>query len=152
MLTSKRERFKDAFKIGATRFVTKPIEKDELFEALDSAVASLVGCGTVTVKYNGEDCTVRQRDIYMVEAKRDYVKIYLKDKVCESNHSLKDFAENLDDRLFISVHRSYLVNMLYVSDIKNGYVELSGGKKVSVARRKSKEVHQKIIEFDVNYR
>lgn len=33
MLTSKRERFKDAFKIGATRFVTKPIEKDELFEA-----------------------------------------------------------------------------------------------------------------------
>ena len=64
----------------------------------------------------------------MVEAKRDYVKIYLKDKVCESNHSLKDFAENLDDRLFISVHRSYLVNMLYVSDIKNGYVELSGEK------------------------
>ncbi len=42
--------------------------------------------------------------------------------------------------------------MLYVSDIKNGYVELSGGKKVSVARRKSKEVHQKIIEFDVNCR
>ncbi len=69
MLTSKRERFKDAFKIGATRFVTKPIEKDELFEALDSAVASLAGYGTVTVKYNGEDCTVRQRDIYMVEAK-----------------------------------------------------------------------------------
>ena len=144
--------FKDAFKIGATRFVTKPIEKDELFEALDSAVASLAGYGTVTVKYNGEDCTVRQRDIYMVEAKRDYVKIYLKDKVCESNHSLKDLAENLDDRLFIYVHRSYLVNMLYVSDIKNGYVELSGGKKVSVARRKSKEVHQKIIEFDVNCR
>lgn len=152
MLTAKRERFKEAFKIGATRFVTKPIEKEELFEAFDSAIQSFVGYESVTVKYNGKDCTFRQRDICMVEAKGDYVKIYLKDKVFESNQSLKDFAEKLDDRIFLSVHRSYLVNMLYVCDIKNGYLELSGGKKVPVARRKSKDVLQKIIDFDVNYR
>lgn len=152
MLTNKRERFKEAFKIGATRFVTKPIEIDEIFEALNNAFMSFAGSDMVTVKYKGKDCTLRQRDIYMVEAKGDYVKIHLKDKVCESNLSLKDFTEKLDDRIFLVVHRSYIVNMIYVSEIKNGYLELSGGKKVPIARRKNKDVLQKIIDFDVNYR
>lgn len=85
MLTSKRERFKEAFKIGATRFVTKPIDQEELFEALDNAFESCLGFEKITVKYKGNDCVMRQRDIYMIEAQRDYVKIYSKDKIFESS-------------------------------------------------------------------
>lgn len=41
MLTSKRERFKDAFKVGASRFVTKPIDKEELYEAIENALKDI---------------------------------------------------------------------------------------------------------------
>ena len=137
MLTSKRERFKEAFKIGATRFVTKPIDQEELFEALDNAFESCLGFEKkLTVKYKGNDCVMRQRDIYMIEAQRDYVKIYSKDKIFESSQSLKVFAEQLDKRIFILVHRSYLVNMMHIYDICNDYLELADGKRVPVSRRK----------------
>lgn len=152
MLTSKRERFKEAFKIGATRFVTKPIDQEELFEALDNAFESCLGFEKITVKYKGNDCVMRQRDIYMIEAQRDYVKIYSKDKIFESSQSLKVFAEQLDKRIFILVHRSYLVNMMYIYDICNDYLELVDGKRVPVSRRKSAEVRQKVFDFDVNKR
>lgn len=152
MLTSKRERFKEAFKIGATRFVTKPIDQEELFEALDNAFESCLGFEKITVKYKGNDCVMRQRDIYMIEAQRDYVKIYSKDKIFESSQSLKVFAEQLDKRIFILVHRSYLVNMMHIYDICNDYLELADGKRVPVSRRKSAEVRQKVFDFDVNKR
>lgn len=152
MLTSKRERFKEAFKIGATRFVTKPIDQEELFEALDNAFESCLGFEKITVKYKGNDCVMRQRDIYMIEAQRDYVKIYSKDKIFESSQSLKVFAEQLDKRIFILVHRSYLVNMMHIYDICNDYLELADGKRVPVSRRKSEEVRQKVFDFDVNKR
>lgn len=152
MLTSKRERFKEAFKIGATRFVTKPIDPEELFEALDNAFESCLGFEKITVKYKGNDCVMRQRDIYMIEAQRDYVKIYSKDKIFESSQSLKVFAEQLDKRIFILVHRSYMVNMMYIYDICNDYLELVDGKRVPVSRRKSAEVRQKVFDFDVNKR
>lgn len=152
MLTSKRERFKEAFKIGATRFVTKPIDQEELFEALDNAFESCLGFEKITVKYKGNDCVMRQRDIYMIEAQRDYVKIYSKDKIFESSQSLKVFAEQLDKRIFILVHRSYLVNMMHIYDICNDYLELADGKRVPVSRRKSAEVGQKVFDFDVNKR
>lgn len=79
---------------------------------------------------------MRQRDIYMIEAQKDYVKIYSKDKIFESSHSLKVFAEQLDKRIFILVHRSYLVNMMYIYDICNDYLQLVDGKRVPVSRRK----------------
>ena len=43
MLTSKVERFKEAFKIGAFRFVTKPIEEQEVFDAMDDVRARMIG-------------------------------------------------------------------------------------------------------------
>ena len=43
MLSAKRERFKDAFKIGAYRFVTKPIDILKLEEAINDAEKTYEG-------------------------------------------------------------------------------------------------------------
>ncbi len=148
MLTSKRERFKEAFKIGATRFVTKPIEKEEFFEALDNAFLSLAGYEMIKLKYRGEDCFLQQREIEVIEANRDYLKIYSKGKVFESNKSLKTIWDDLDERIFIVVHRSYIINVLYVLDVYKHYIKMNNGGKVPISRRRNKEVVQKIIDFD----
>ena len=47
MLSAKRERFKDAFKIGAYRFVTKPIDILELEEAINDAEKTLLGYSSI---------------------------------------------------------------------------------------------------------
>jgi len=47
MLTSKAERFKEAFKIGAFRFVTKPILAEEFFEAVDEVRERMTGMAKI---------------------------------------------------------------------------------------------------------
>jgi len=151
MLSSKRERFKDAFKIGAKRFVTKPVNEKEFYEALSAVIYSWAGSGLIEVSNNGEKCTISQREIKYIESKKDYLKIYTYKTDFEINESLKIFMEKLDQRIFLQSHRSKIVNLLYVLDMDKEWLYLNGGEKIPVSRRKYKEVHQKIIEFDKNW-
>lgn len=78
MLSSKRERFKDAFKIGAKRFVTKPVDEKEFYEALNAAIYSLAGARLIEVCHNGEkmyNISTRNK-IYRVK-KRLFKNLYL---------------------------------------------------------------------------
>lgn len=148
MLTSKRERFKEAFKIGASRFVTKPIEKEELYEALDNAFLSLIGYESIKAKYNSKQCSILQREIQVIESHRDFLKIYTKDKEFESNESLKSIAKELDENLFVLSHRSYLINLIHVCAVREAYILMDRGMKIPISRRNMKEVVQKIVDFD----
>lgn len=88
ILTSKRERFKDAFKIRAYRFVTKPIDLEELEEALDDARSALLGYGKVELKFEMITYKIFQYQIDYLQVRGDYVKIYVGEKICESTRAL----------------------------------------------------------------
>lgn len=148
MLTGKQERFKEAFKIGAYRFVTKPVDVVELKEALDDVRKTLLGYEEVELKFNLTLCKVQQRHIEYIESCGDYVKIYVEGKVCESNRTLKKWEEELDSRLFIECHKSYIVNLRSVKEVKKDMLILENGEKIPIARRRKSEVLQKFIEYD----
>lgn len=148
MLTSKRELFKEAFKIGAYRFVTKPIDVDELEEALDDARNNLLGYAQVELKYSMISCNILQYQIDYLQACGDYVKIYVDEKVFESTRSLKSWKEELDSRLFIVCHKSYIVNLRSVSRIKKDTLLLKNGETIPIARRRRGETFKAFIEFD----
>lgn len=149
MLTSKRERFKDAFKIGAYRFVTKPIDVVELEEALDDARSTLLGYIQVELKFGTVPCKVFQYQIDYLQACGDYVKIYVGEKVCESTRPLKSWKEELDSRLFIDCHKSYIVNLRSVKRVEKDTILLENGEKILIARRRRGDVLQAFIEFDI---
>lgn len=149
MLTGKRERFKEAIKIGVVRFVTKPIEKDEFFEAIDYAFSSLMGFEMLELSYEGVHCLIQQRHIQVIESHRDYLKIYTKERIFESNYSFRALCDILDKNLFVMTHRSYMINLMHVCGIENKEkINMECGITVPISRRNKKEVIQKIIDFD----
>lgn len=149
MLTSKRERFKEAFKIGAYRFVTKPIDVAELEEALDDAWDTLLGYEQVELKYGTMICHFFQYQIDYLQACGDYVKIHVGEKICESTRTLKSWKDELDSRLFIDCHKSYIVNLRSVSRAEKDKLLLNNGEKIPIARRRREEVLQAFVEFDI---
>lgn len=148
MLTGKRERFKEAFMIGAVRFVTKPVEVDELFEALDYVTLSSAGQEFFRVRYNGSECEIMQRDICVIEAKSDYLAIYTKDRRYESRERLGNILGELDEKLFIEIHKSYIINMQHVKGIAKYRIVMDDDTKLPIARRRYKDVLQKMVDFD----
>ena len=49
MATARTDRFKEAFKIRAFRFITKPFDKDEIQAALDETLQSMLGIGRIRI-------------------------------------------------------------------------------------------------------
>ena len=148
MLTSKRERFKDAFKIGAYRFVTKPVDTDELWEALDDARDTLLGYAQAKLRFGRTVCMVRQYQIDYLQACGDYVKVYVGEKVCESTKSLKNWKEELDGRLFIDCHKSYIINLRRIRKVGKDMIFLESGEEIPIARRRRHDVTQAFMAFD----
>jgi len=152
MLTSKVERFKDAFKIGAFRFVTKPIEKSEVFEALDDVRNRMFGMKMLELHRDGRVYSVLQRNIVYVMSDRTSTYVFTKKYDYRSDASLTWWENELDNRLFVRCHKSYIVNVSKIANIDKNGIQLITGERLPVARRRFAEVEQRLMEYDTKYR
>lgn len=151
LLTCERERFKDGFKIGAFRFVTKPIEEQELFEAINDVRNTLIGTSKISVYANGIEYRIRQNEIYYVMADENQTRIFTQNNSFRSEKSLSQWEEELDERLFFRCHRSFLVNLSKIERIENE-IWLISKERISVSRRNRKTLLYKFMQFDSTYR
>ena len=149
MISSKRERFKEAFMIGASRFVTKPIDKEELLEAIQYAKSQIIGYTTHVVAKKGRKYMVYEKDIEYIKAVKDYVEVICEDQIYDSNCPLKKMIEMLDQDLFMSCHRSYVVNISKIKDLQDDCIITVSGKEIPISRRKKKGMMKAIMNFEL---
>lgn len=57
------------------------------------------------------------------------------------------WKENLTSTIFISPHKSYIINFNYVTTYERDYVILDEQYKVSIARNKQADFYQKFMRF-----
>lgn len=149
--TSRQECFKEAFKINAFRFVTKPFQKAEIKEALKDVFRSQIGTGKLELYRDRIKHTFLQKDILYMSAIDSSVEFFLKEGIFRKETSLQDLEEVLDDRLFYRVNKQCIVNMQYVNEYKNGVIEI-GKTEIRVSVRKKKDFEKVYSIIDVNER
>lgn len=94
-----------------------------------------------------------QDEIICLQSDNNYSRIFLSDNsVYVMCRTLKDYETELDSRLFLRCHRSYLINKAFVKEIESHRREcllLSNGLKVPIARRKSLKVKKLLFSTTV---
>ena len=88
------------------RFLKAVIKAKELIEYRQSKE---INEGYLFVKYNYQWCKIFFKDIELIEALDDYIKIFTPGKVYLIHMSMKVVSEKLPPQMFIRVHRSYIV-------------------------------------------
>jgi len=149
---------KDALNNHAAYYLTKPINIDELINAVDyvegvrEKEASLEG-EVLSAKANGVEgkLTLPQQDGFQIlniseilycKADDNYTEIYLLNKKILVSKTLKYFEDALTEYPFARVHKSFLVNVNEVVKYrkgKGGSVVMSNGKEVMVSASKKKD-------------
>lgn len=152
MLTSKTERFKEAFKIGAFRFVTKPIEQQEVFDAIDDVRARMIGNKELTLFRDGKNYTIQQKDIMYVMIDKTSAYVFTEKQDFRSNNPLSWWEQELDEKLFVRCHKSYIVNLSKVAEIEKKMIRLVGGELIPIARRRKEELERRFMKYDTKYR
>lgn len=151
MLTSKVERFKETFQIGAFRFVTKPIMEDELFQAIDDVWKRMLGRKEVILHLNRVQVSVQQRDILYIMADGTRTIVYTKNASYRSEQSLEQWEQKLERKMFFRTHRSYIVNLGKIESIDKDIILVSG-EKILISKRNRKKVEAAYIDYDTRYR
>jgi DNA-binding LytR/AlgR family response regulator len=151
MATGNTQRYKDAFKINAFRFITKPFDPAEIDEAVEALLKMKIGEERIRLYYERIPYDMPQRVIAYWKAYNGYCEAKVQDKNFRRELSLNEVEGLLDDRLFVRIHKQYIVNMQYIDHYKNHTIAISG-EFLPVSRRKQKEFEARYLYFDVNHR
>lgn len=151
MATGRVDRFKDAFRIHAERFITKPFDQAEVEEALRAAALQDLGKKTIELYYMRNLYKICQCDISYIIAYNGYTEFVVGDKVFRKDSSLNEVEGVLDERIFFRINRKYMINIQWIQSYSEGTIRIEG-KGFEVSRRKRKDFEQKYIEFDLRYR
>lgn len=144
----------DAFELQATDYLMKPVSAARLAEALRRVIAA-AGAEpeadddeTIAVVLGGVTRYVRRSAVRYVEAQGDYVRLHVGD----DSHLLRVSLSTLEERWaaagFVRIHRSTLISLAHVHEIKTVDGRCSvrvGADELPVSRRHARDLRDRLI-------
>ena len=149
MLSGMVDRYKEAFKINAFRFVSKPIHKSELYSAIDDVIDLLEGTDKISVYKDHKEYLVEQRDIIYFEATPSKVVVMVGDVSFTTEKSLTELMKEINGKLFFRSHRSYIVNIRKIKEIKSNHIVMVNDHKALLARRERNNIVRAYAHYDI---
>ena len=126
ILTSYMDYLDEAMKIHVFRYLSKPIDKKRLFRNMKEALCQIEMETKPVVIETKDGMVVRQaEDILYIEAVQRRTQVVAVDQVYESPRPMRDWQGLLQIGCFYQTHRSFLVNMRYVTSFSKDTVKLT---------------------------
>ncbi len=152
-----------AFKFSAVDFLLKPVNPEELAEAINRAMEITIGDYRTRLKalednFKASEAHKRKiilktseniylmdvQDIVFCESDSCYTNIITQnDNKIMTSKSLREYDEMLEDAGFFRVHKSYLINLRHIKrfeKLDGGFIVLTNDHKLPVASRKKDEL------------
>jgi len=142
LTTSKTEYAFDAFQYHVNDYLKKPFTYKRFTEAIQKLQAQFQEAFPVPqpaapvlpvsdtdflfIKAEDKLVKIKKDDILFLESMRDYVKFVTPAKSYITYSTLKNMEEKLIGPLFLKVHRSYIVNINKIDDIRGNTIYLLG--------------------------
>jgi DNA-binding LytR/AlgR family response regulator len=136
-LTSSREFAVESYRVRAEDYIMKPAGKDEIFPAIDRQMRKMAqGQTYLTLKTEGSFTRLPLEKIVYVEVKNRRLYFTLADSVVREVYGyLADYEkELLSSPSFCKPHRSYIVNLCYVTGLQKNALDTTLGNTVPIAR------------------
>lgn len=83
----------------------------------------------IFVKNRSRLIRVKHEDLLFVEALKDYVVVHTREESYTIHSTMKEVERKLDERLFVRVHRSFIVNLQAIESIKYAMITMEGMEK-----------------------
>lgn len=133
LTTSKPEYAYNAFEYHVIDFLKKPFTYQRFLEALQKAAVKEESDNPVNnsekhifIKSDGKLVRLNNEDILYIESMGDYVKFVTAEKKYITHNTIKALEEKVDKTCFMKVHRSYIINLSKIDDIRENDLFIKG--------------------------
>lgn len=135
----------DGYEVSALHYLTKPVEREKLFQVLERAAKRRKGPETLlTLQLPGEVVRVPLSEIRYLDVLHNHVTVH-----GERDYTVKrplGELEALLDGRFFRIGRSCILNLAYVRRASRQTVELTGGISLPLPRGQYEKLNRAIIE------
>mgnify|MGYP006286171551 CR=1 FL=1 len=118
---------KRAIELTASRLQSDSISENNIVKESASQKGRISSVFTDSIYVRNHDKMVKIiiKDIYYIEAERNYCRIFSKDKEYLLVMTLKDMSEKLPQGHFMRVHRSYIVNVEHIDEVTLSHIAVA---------------------------
>lgn len=131
MVSSSEQNALKAFECNVVDYLIKPVTYSRFCKAVDKAIryysrkeVSNSGDNEIFIKKGSSLVKLKLNDIIYIEALENYVKLNTSEGKFTINFTMKAIENQLPSRIFIRVHKSFIVNKSMIHAIKEYYLEL----------------------------
>ena len=151
-VTNREDKVFDSLKIHPFGFVRKEHFFGDMNNTLDHYVKKRAAerlDSAIVVKNGASVRKLKISEILYVEAQAHTQEIHsvIEDRPIVAYENMTYFADRLLSENFAFCHKSYLVNCLFVREIKQNILILSTGEMLPVSRRRLAEVQNKVLSL-----
>ena len=93
----------------------------------------------IELKFNNEIKTILIKDIVYIEAVSHKLKVYTKKQIIYDNRTLSQMLTHLAKHSFARIHRSFIINIDYMTKMKGDMIELNGNVELNIGRHYKEE-------------
>jgi DNA-binding LytR/AlgR family response regulator len=164
-VTAYDDRAAEAFDLGVTDYVRKPVQADRIGESLRRVLTGRLvpnhpalaarrererddADPTIPVELAGTTRLLPRSAVRWVEAQGDYARLHTADGSHLVRVPLATLAERWAEAGFVRVHRSYLVQLKLITELRltgGGYVVVVDGRELPVSRRHTRELKDRLV-------
>ena len=135
LLFTSMDRFRDGYKIGVLRYLKKPIDPMDFFEAMDAALKEFqVPRKRFFIKMKSGDVCVALNEVMYIERYYRSKTIYTTKESYKTSEDWDSLRERLPVHQFYSPQKSYIINLEHVASVNSQHVIMSNGRKINFSR------------------
>jgi DNA-binding LytR/AlgR family response regulator len=159
-VTAYEDRAAEAFDLGVVDYVRKPVQAARIAESLRRVVASRLMPAppdptrdaeqelAIPVELAGTTRMLPRSAVHWIEAQGDYARLHTAAGSHLVRVPLATLAQRWADAGFARIHRSYLVQLRLISELRltaGGHVVVVDGRELPVSRRHTRELKDRLV-------
>lgn len=128
-------------------FLKKPVKKEQLEKNLEKIMRRWQEVdGKLLIRQKGSVVAIPLKEILYLESRLHKVNIVLRDESYLCNEQLSAIKPKLNEQ-FLEIHKSYLVNMEYIQELRTSEVALNNGTILSVSKTRASQAKKRFFEY-----
>lgn len=140
----------DAFTVRAFGYIIKPFSEKDIFQQINDVIEYSKQDETeITITFDTDQGikTINLKDIFYFEAWSHKIKICCTNDIYITNSTIINILNNVKSYGFSMPHKSFVINMQYISKIKGYDIFLTNGMSIPISQKRAVEFKADFHQF-----
>lgn len=146
-ITGSAEFLKDGYRVRPIQYLMKPVQKEELKEAIQTDLRLYHQPRTVTFRIGGKIRILHPEDILYAESRDHGSMLHTKNGEQFLSCSLSRTEETLPSDQFCRCHNSFLVNFAHIREVSGRELFLTDGSTLGIGRRYMEQFQNRFVRY-----